>query len=234
MLNKKIYCFKRLVPVVTLLLTFSVAYPLSGIRDKQRQQAFKLYTAQEYDSALPLLRDFVFQDTTVFYLMDYFMLADIYIRQADKDSARLVISRGRSFTEKSEDDRLMKRNLEFFDSLDFQLKYQTISLKPPKLKSLESYVEIVIDTTALDSLSAPDSLFAGDSLSAPDSLFAGDSLSLPDTLMSEDSLTVDDSLSAEKYFRMDSTHIFRPSMILEHAEPDSSESDSTETEKSTP
>jgi len=181
MIRKKIHNYKYLVPVAALLLTFSVSYPLSGVRDKQRQQAFKLYTAQEYESALPLLRNFVFQDSTVFYVMDYFMLADIYIRNADKDSALLVISRGRSLSENKQDDRLLKRNLEFFDSLEVQLKYRTTSLKTPELKSLESYVEIVADTTLTDSLSLADSLSGEDSLAAADTLTAAEALS-PDSL----------------------------------------------------
>ena len=222
MLIKKINKYKYLIPAAVLLLTLSVAYPLSGIKDKQRQQAFKLYTAQEYQAAMPLLRSFVFEDTTVFHLIDYFMLADIFVRRSQKDSALLVINRGRELSENKEDERLLKRNLEFFDSLLVQLKYQTAVLKTPKLKSLESYVEIVVDTTSADSLSAPDSLFAGDSLS------------IPDSLSFEDSLAVEDSLKETKYKKMDSTDVFRPSIILEHAESDSSESDSTGVEKLIP
>lgn len=213
MMKKKTYYFKRLVPVVTLLLTFSVAYPLSSIRDKQRQQAFKLYTAREYDSALPLLRDFVFHDTTVFHIMDYFMLADIYIRNADKDSARLVISRGRSLSENKQDDRLLKRNLEFFDSLEVQLKYRTASLKTPKIKSLESYVEIVIDTTALDSLAGVDSLALKDSLAVEDSLSLEDSLSIADPVLAGDSLLSADTLAAAKTLPPDILEIAPPDLL---------------------
>ena len=197
---KKLYNCKSLIPVVILLFTAGIAYPLIGIKDKKRQETFKLYSAQEYDSALPLLRSFVFPDSSVLYIMDYFMLADIYVRLGMPDSARQVIAQGRRLSESSEDERLLKRNLEFFDSLGVQLKYQTSSLKTPKVKPLESYVEIAVDTTSADSLSAASlAITVPDSAAAPDSLTVVEESSVPDSaIVIPDSLGADDDIEEEK------------------------------------
>jgi len=117
-------------------------------KDKNRQENFKLYLAGEFDQAKPALMVQIAADTAAFYPMDYFMLADIYLRNGETDSCKQIIALALARSEKSPDLRLQKRNAEFFTSLQNQLKNRRESLEVPLLKPLESYAEKKPDTTA--------------------------------------------------------------------------------------
>jgi TonB family protein len=112
--------------------------------------AFQNYSAGEYETAFTILKKLVLEDHSALFWMDYFMLADIYLRREQVDSARWVIDLGDKRTKTSSDPRFQKRNGEIWQNLREQLKFQRATLTPPAYRSLESFAEKAPDSSKTD------------------------------------------------------------------------------------
>jgi|GEM_PF-1598346 len=143
--------------IVLLLGTEALSLPKGPSKD--RKEALDLYTLGEYAAAKEKLLRLITDDLKAEQITDYYMLADIFIRSGETDSAKKMLDLAWQRTETSKDSLLIKRNQEFLTALKEQLKYQIEYLKIPKLKTLESYLPppapAAKDTTKLSA--APDS-----------------------------------------------------------------------------
>lgn len=141
----------KILPLAFMLLILVGAAPF---KDKERQKIFKLYSAGEYQQVVDPLKELISADTAAFFAMDYFMLADIYLRDGFADSAGQLLDLALARSAKASDSLLQKRNAEFFGSLQKQLKNKRTSFDVPPLKPFESYIVRKVDSTAV--LSQPD------------------------------------------------------------------------------
>jgi len=177
--------FKFLFPVLIIPLAITAVFPGDKPNKELRSSAFKQYSTGEYDEAYPILMKLVMEDTLAAFWMDYFMLADIYLRRFQTDSSNWVIKLGIERTETNEDPRLLKRNTDIWDNLREQLKYHRPYLTIPPYRYLEEYAE-----------KTPDSLTV-----------MGSEASLIDTIAAQsDSITVDTAVAV-----VDSGRLFPPS-----------------------
>ena len=132
---------KLIFTILIILLAVPALFPGSKPNRELHNSAFTEYSIGEYDTAYPLLMKLVMEDTLAFFWMDYFMLADIYLRRNQPDSSDWVINLGVERTEINEDPRLLKRNTEIWDNLKEQLNYQRAYLTIPPYRSLDHYAE---------------------------------------------------------------------------------------------
>ena len=141
----------KIPSIIVIILAASIVFSFSRETVKMRDKAFTRYSVGDYDEALPMLRTLVARDTSAFFWMDYFMLADIFLRKGLKDSAKWVVVLGRERTQNSMDNRIVKRNNLIWEDLEKQLKFQRNSFKLPQYKSLEEFAEPPPDSTLSDS-----------------------------------------------------------------------------------
>jgi len=156
---KKIIC-RMVITTAAVLLTLSYGWPLAKSQTKVRKEALNYYSMGEYLQAKEILFQLIAEDNKAEQIVDYYMLADIYIRSGELDSARAMIDLAWERTNSGTDSLLIKRNEEFLTELKEQLKYKIEYLKVPALKPLESYLPpktAAKQDTSKTTLSAPDS-----------------------------------------------------------------------------
>ncbi len=146
--------FKKTILILTLLCAVSILPPTSlsqGAReiDRLRARAFEEYRAGNFEKALPLIQELLKLDRQARFWMDYFIAADIHLRQGETDSARVLIELGAERTKALKDKLVVNRNNDIWNQLRRQLKYQREYLTIPKYKPLEEYAKIDSGATEL-------------------------------------------------------------------------------------
>ena len=113
------HTYRRITTAFSFLLVMFTCLSLSfaGEIDKRRNEAFKQYYAGKYDRAAVMVQKLITDDTSARSWMDYFILADIYLREGMVDSARWVVNLGVDRTKTIEDIRMVRRNNQIWDNL---------------------------------------------------------------------------------------------------------------------
>lgn len=131
---------------VSLLLAFQAGAQSQKEVDRLRKMVFDHYSAGNYDEAMPLAKELLSKDLKCQIWMDYFIMADIYLRREAVDSARGVVELGVERTTNIADSLVRKRNNDVWNNLRRQLKNQRDYLVIPKFRPLEEYAEYKPDS----------------------------------------------------------------------------------------
>jgi len=129
-----------------LIAGFSPRIAYSDARDKLREKATLQYSAENYIEAKKFLLEIVQEDTSGRFWMDYAMLSDIYLQEGKLDSAKNIISIGKSRSDNAEDPRVRRRNEIVWENIFKQLNHKTDFLIFPKYERLELYANDRIDS----------------------------------------------------------------------------------------